>query len=113
MEATMTYVEGDRLKLKSEKALETIFSAHKATFTKLTNSVKIGHPNKPMTDGFEGKCDDELGLNNPYSIISCFVLYLYSIEFGRPNLYAEVNRAAREMDTRLLPTLGPFAYALW
>lgn len=35
---------------------------------------------------------------NPYDQITCLVLYLYSMEFGTPPLYAEANRVAREMD---------------
>ena len=48
-----------------------------------------------MTDEEE---DDELGLCNPYSRATCFILYLYSMEFGEPSLAADLNRAARTMD---------------
>lgn len=58
------------------------------------------------------KYDDELGLCNPYSKITCFILYLYSCEFGTPPLYAELNRVARDMDLDYLDTLGPYARAL-
>lgn len=57
--------------------------------------------------------EDELNLANPYSRIVCFVLYLYSLEFGTPPLYAELNRVTREMDTSQLKTLGPIALVLW
>ncbi len=53
--------------------------------------------------------DEELGLWNPYSRIVCFSMYLYSIEFGMPPLYAELNRVCRDMDLSQVRTLGPFA----
>ena len=56
--------------------------------------------------------DPEIGLHNPYSKISCFVLYAYSLEFGSPPLYAEVNNAARDHRFSLLPTLGPYVKVL-
>lgn len=59
-----------------------------------------------------GRADAELGLENPYGIITCFVLYLYSMEFGSPPLYSELNRVSRDMDLKELETLGPFAQAL-
>ena len=59
------------------------------------------------------KEDMELGVMNPYSCISCFILYLYSMEFGRPPLYAELNRVTRDMDLSELHTLGPIAYVLF
>ena len=54
----------------------------------------------------------DLSLANPYSAVSCWLLYLYSMELGSPPLYLELNRAAREMDKTKLPQLGPFAAAL-
>ena len=60
----------------------------------------------------ELKEDDELGLTNPYSCVTCWILYLYSLEFGSPPLYAELNRVCRNMDLSELETLGPIAKAL-
>lgn len=51
--------------------------------------------------------DEELGLWNPYSKVTSFILYLYSMEFGSPPLYAEMNRVIREMDMSQLKNLGP------
>ena len=52
----------------------------------------IVHLNQPMYGYRSGKEEDpELGLWNPYSRISCFVLYLYSMELGSPPLFAELN----------------------
>ena len=56
--------------------------------------------------------DEELGLGNPYSKVTCFILYLYSLEFGAPPLYSELNRVSRDMDLSYLQTLGPFARAI-
>ena len=39
--------------------------------------------------------DPVLGLWNPYSKVTCIILYLYSMELGTPTLYAEANRVAR------------------
>ena len=58
------------------------------------------------------KTDKILGLSNPYSKITCLVLYLYSMELGNPPLYAEANRVARDMDLSYLKELGPFVCAL-
>ena len=56
--------------------------------------------------------DSDLSLNNPYSAVSCWVLYLYSMELGSPPLYLELNRTSRNLDRRFLSQLGPFALAL-
>ena len=60
----------------------------------------------------EWRTKTDLDLTNPYSPVTCWVLYLYSMELGSPPLYLELNRASREMDETLLPQLGPFAKAL-
>ena len=62
--------------------------------------------------GQEGVDDPIVGLLNPYSKATCFILYLYSMELGHPQLYAEANRVARDMDLRYLKELGPFVKAL-
>ena len=36
------------------------------------------------------------GLKNPYSKASCLLMQLYSMEIGSPQLYADVNRVARD-----------------
>lgn len=41
---------------------------------------------------------DELGLENPYSKITCFILYFYSMDFGCPVLSAELNRVIKKID---------------
>ena len=61
----------------------------------------------------ESRTDPELGLRNPYSKVTCFILYLYSMELGSPPLYAELNRVARDMDLTQLTNLGPIAKALF
>lgn len=57
------------------------------------NSLDIAKWGKAMTSNEK---DAELGFKNPYSKISCLISYLYSMELGTPQLYAEVNRVARE-----------------
>lgn len=69
--------------------------------------VLISDLNKPI-----GGSLSDLGFKNPYSLISCLVLKLYTIEFGTPSLYEEANRAARDMDETHLKNLGPFLNAL-
>ena len=109
MVSKMTFTEDGKKQKKNEKAQLNVIKSHSKSFKELMSSVSIEHTDKPMT---KDRNDYELGLWNPYSIISCFILYLYSMEFGEPNLYAELNRAARENDQSLLSTLGPFACAL-
>jgi hypothetical protein len=96
-------------KMDYETQQHMVIIAHQATFVKLIRLVKISDPRKPMTLDQ----DDELGLWNPYSVISVFILYIYSIEFGDPPLYSELNKASREMNKSQLKNLGAFAYALW
>ena len=54
----------------------------------------------------------DIALTNPYSAVTCWLLYLYSMELGQPALYLELNRVSRDMDLSLLKQLGPFARAL-
>jgi len=56
--------------------------------------------------------NEELGLLSPTSRISCFILYLNSLELGVPPLYAEANKIIREADISKLTNLGPFIKAL-
>lgn len=55
----------------------------------------------------------ELNFKDPYSKITCLLLYLYSMELGTPPLYAEVNRCTRDMDFSELDTLGPYIMGLY
>ena len=54
----------------------------------------------------------EYGLFNPYSKATSIILQLYSMEFGAPPLYAELNRACRDYDESKMPVLGPYAQCL-
>ena len=76
----------------------------KATFKKHAYAINIQNTKKEMT---RDPNDYELGLACPYSKVTCFIVYLYSMEIGSPPLYAEMNRVARDMDTTHLKTLGP------
>lgn len=55
----------------------------------------------------------DTNLHNPYSVASCVILYLYSMELGCPPLYKVLNLAMRMCDLSYLKTLGPFAMALF
>ena len=52
--------------------------------------------NTPLDGDYLSKNDPILGLCNPYSKASCLLMQLYSMEIGSPQLYAEVNRVARD-----------------
>ena len=43
----------------------------------------------------ESGFSSENNMLNPYSKISCLVMYLYSMEIGLPPLYAKVNKVCR------------------
>lgn len=49
---------------------------------------------------------------NPYSKVTCTLMYLYSLEIGSPPLYSEINRVCRNNDETSMQTLGPFIKAL-
>ena len=56
--------------------------------------------------------DNVLSLRNPYSKVTCLLLYLYSMELGSPQFYAEVHMAVREchnnIDENELREFGPY-----
>lgn len=88
----------------------------KETFKELQEAVNVDSysaslPMAKRTDSTTTPGNDQLDLCNPYSLITCFLLYLYSMEFGDPPLYAEMNRVTRMMDTSQLRALGPLAQA--
>ena len=41
---------------------------------------------------------NDLDLSNPYSKMTCLILYLYTMELGSPPLYYEINRVCRMKD---------------
>lgn len=67
---------------------------------------------KATPPGKKIKENDDLDLSNPYSKITCLILYLYSMELGSPPLYYEINRVCRTKDKKELPKLGPYIMAL-
>jgi len=52
--------------------------------------------NTPLKGFGNDRKDPILGLENPYSKASCLLMQLYSMEISSPQLYAEVNRVARD-----------------
>ena len=92
----------------SKNLVMKVIKRTRKTYKDMFNATKISNWDKP----FEKSKDPELGVRNPYSKISCFVVQLYSMELGTPPLYAEVNRVARDMDFSLLKELGPFLKTL-
>ena len=104
------YLEQTKAKLVhvSEQEQRAILSKAKANFDKLTKAINITNIDEEMKrDG-----DSELNLYNPYSKVTCFILYLYSMELGDPPLYAELNRVARDRDLSQLKNLGPIQKAM-
>ena len=81
------------------------------TFTEIFHLMEFtdSEMNMPMKNSMGDKI---LGLWNPYSKASCLLMQLYSMEIGSPQLYAEVNRTARDLDKTFLKELGPFLRAL-
>ena len=80
-------------------------------FQKMTQALEIPLEDlkKPMIVGDD---PSDLNLLYSYSKVTCLILYLYSMELGNPQLYAEVNRIARDMDLNYLKELGPYMRAL-
>ena len=80
------------------------------------NSLQFDDSNKCIFQSFDPRKPElqshDLNVNNPYGKITCFVLYLYSMELSQPALYYDVNRVCRTMDMRYLKTLGPFIRVL-
>ena len=99
---------------KSDSKKKIIMSSFKSDWLKLVKASTITKIDQPMIAVGQGayNFDDELNLVNPYTPIVCFIMYLYSMEFGTPPLYAEINRVARNMDLSELETLGPIIHAL-
>ena len=52
--------------------------------------------NTPLKGSYNDRKDQILSLINPYSKASCLLMQLYSMEIGSPQLYAEINRVARD-----------------
>jgi len=100
IESLLANVESKNVRIKiiknSKRNFSTIFQALDFTPEEM---------NKPMTSD---EHDPILGLCNPYSKVTCLILYLYSMEVGTPQLFAEANRVSRDMDLDYLLELGPF-----
>ena len=87
-----------------------IIKRAKEDIDQLLSTVKITPEqwDQPLHSG-----PSDLDLHNPYGAAACWILSVYSMEFGTPPFYSALNKAAREMDTTQLDHLGPFANALY
>lgn len=105
----------ERVKNKNEVQVKRIIAKEKKVYNELIKNSGIVKTDKPFHSTDFGKKDynDELNLYNPYSAISCFIVYLYSMEFGDPPFYAELNTAVRKMDMTKLEMFGPFLQSLF
>ena len=99
----------EKMKNKPLQQQMVMIQKTKANFKKLADAINIQNKKNPMTFN---KNDYELGLYCPYSKVTCFIIYLYSMEIGSPPLYSEMNRVARDMDLTLLQYLGPILRAI-
>lgn len=75
-------------------------------FTDMADVSQIRYKDMPMTSLYGA---DELCIANPYSLATCYFLYLYSLELGSPPLYLELDVSSRMMEMNNLESLGPFA----
>ena len=91
MEVILSETKDKNLRMRSIKNNRAIFKEifHLMDFTQ-------DQMNKPLTGSMSGRNDPILGLWNPYSKACCLLMQLYSMEIGSPQLYAEVNRVARD-----------------
>ena len=106
MEGVLKWLVSQTLPKMENKSVQQqmrVINAASINFKKLKDAVDIQKSDVPL----ERSKDKEIGLYNPYSKVTCFVLYLYSMEFGSPTLYAELNRVTRDMDLSQLKNLGP------
>lgn len=94
-----------------------IIRCSKKDFKKMFETINIlpSFFTKPLLGPgmFGSDSDPDLGLFNPYSKVTCMVLYLYSMELGTPPLYAEANRVSRDMDLGYVKELGPYLKCLY
>lgn len=87
---------------------------YKKMWNDMIRSVRIIKTLDPMiaVNNSNPEFDNELNLANPYSLVSCFILRLYSMEnFGSPPFYACLNKAVKSMDKSQIENLGPFQKA--
>ena len=77
-------------------------------FNKIREILDLEDITKPMNT----QNRDDFDLLNPYGKMTCLILNLFSMEFGVPPLYAEVNRVCRVKDMKHIQTIGPFIQAL-
>ena len=91
MEVILSETKDKNLRMRSIKNNRAIFIEifHLMDFTQ-------DQMNMPLKGDYKDREDQILGLRNPYSKACCLLMQLYSMEIGSPQLYAEVNRVARD-----------------
>ena len=81
-------------------------------FGKCVKEAKEESDSPTTNQGDSSETNSDLDLSNPYSKMSCLILYIYSMELGSPPLYYEINRVIRDNDQTYLESLGPYIRAL-
>ena len=86
------------LRMRHIKSINQIRNSKQATQNGMEQFLnKISLPKSHWDKQLEWRYSkSDLSLRNPYSAVSCWVLYLYSMELGSPPLYIELNRANRD-----------------
>lgn len=74
--------------------------------------IKVAMDLKKPGDYMNFNSHDENSLVDPYAKVTTLMLQFFTMEFGSPPLYAEVNRICRTQDKDCLRTLGPYVRAL-
>jgi hypothetical protein len=99
---------------KTPDQKKSILKTHRKTFNDLIKAAQITDHYNPMIKVGQNNSDyeHELNLWNPYSPITCFILYLYSLELGNPTLYSDLNGMVRKYDANLNKHLGSIAQCL-
>lgn len=100
----------DRTKMNTQAKRMVIRLTKHILKEKIIGLVNISDWEQTMTSSGD---HPDLNFKDPYSKITCLLLYLYSMELGTPPLYAEANRVARDMDFSLQDVLGPFIMGLY
>lgn len=87
---------------------QTSFKEYKEVMEYIKVAMKIKRSNQYMSFNI----NDENSLTDPYGRVPALIMQLFTMEFGSPPLYAEINRVCRTLDRNYLHTLGAYIRAL-